>query len=200
MPDQATIQSAPTSEIVVYENGEDVRIDVRMGGDTVWLTQEQMCKLFGRHKSVITRHIANAFKEGEVNEANNMQILHLIRRGQPQKIYDLDVIISVGYRVKSLQGVLFRRWATRILREMLLNKLEEVKRIAELERRVDHAEGDIKQIQAGVNYLARQLATPPPDPPRRKIGFVTNRSSQTSDHNPRASRPRPGTKPPATNN
>lgn len=172
MPASPTPKPPPTSEIVVYENGADVRIDVRMDGDTVWLTQEQMCKLFGRHKSVITRHIANAFKEGEVTEANNMQILHFIRRGQPQKIYDLDVVISVGYRVKSMQGVLFRRWATRVLREMLLNKLDEVKRIAALESRMDHAEMDIKQVQAGVSYLVKQLSTPPPDPPRRKIGFT----------------------------
>ena len=180
MPDKTTIQSAPTSEIVVYENGADVRLDVRTDGETVWLTQEQMCKLFGRNQSVISRHIGNALREGELDDSNIMQILHNNRRGQPLRFYNLDVIISVGYRVKSLQGVLFRRWATRILREMLLNKLEEVKRIAELERRVDHAEGDIKQIQAGVNYLARQLSAPPPDPPRRKIGFVTNRSSSVS--------------------
>ena len=89
--------------------------------------------------------------------------------------YNLDVIISVGYRVKSFRGTLFRQWATRVLREMLLNKLDEIKRIGVLERRMDAAEGDIKQVQAGVNYLVQQLAAPPPDPPRRKIGFAQDR-------------------------
>ena len=84
--------------VVVYAAGGDLRLDVRTDGETVWLTQEQMARLFGRDKSVITRHVANAFKEGEVDERNNMQILHFIRRGQPLRIYDLDVVISVGYR------------------------------------------------------------------------------------------------------
>ena len=104
-----------------------------------------------------------------------MQILHFIRRGQPLRIYDLDVVISVGYRVKSLQGVLFRRWATRVLREMLLSKLDEIKRIASLERRMDKTEAGLQQVQAGVDYLVQQLTAPPPDPPKPKIGFQARR-------------------------
>ena len=84
--------------------------------------------------------------------------------------YNLDVVISVGYRVKSIQGTRFRQWATRILREMLLNRLDEIKRIAKLERRMDSAEGDIKQIKGGVSYLVQQLSAPQ-EPPRRRIGF-----------------------------
>ena len=87
-------------------------------------------------------------------------------------LYNLDVLISVGYRVKSLQGTRFRQWATRILREMLLNRLDEVKRIGNLERRMDAVEGDIKQIKGGMNYLVQQLSAPP-DPPRKRIGFNT---------------------------
>lgn len=172
MPATPTPQPPPTSEIVVYDNGAGVRIDVRTDGETVWLTQEQMCRLFGRDQSVIARHVGNAVREGEIDERNFMQILHKNGRGRPVRFYDLDVAISVGYRVKSMQGVLFRRWATRVLREMLLNKLDEVKRIAALESRMDHAEMDIRQVQAGVSYLVKQLSTPPPDPPRRKIGFA----------------------------
>ena len=85
-------------------------------------------------------------------------------------LYNLDVIISVGYRVKSIQGTRFRQWATRVLREMLLNRVEEVREIAKLKHRVDTMEGDIKQIKGGMNYLVRQLSAPP-DPPRRRIGF-----------------------------
>ena len=96
-------------------------------------------------------------------------------------LYNLDVIISVGYRVKSIQGTRFRQWATRILREMLLNRLDEVKRIGNLERRMDAVEGDIKQIKGGMNYLVQQLSAPP-DPPRKRIGFNNGGSSSTKPY------------------
>ena len=159
-------------QIVVYEGEKDVRLEVKTDGDTVWLTQEQMCQLFGRTQPVIARHIANVFKEGELPKEGFMQILHKTSQvgGRPIAIYNLDVVISVGYRVKSLQGTRFRQWATRILREMLLNRLDEVKRIGNLERRMDAVEGDIRQIKGGMNYLVKQLSAPP-DPPRKRIGF-----------------------------
>ena len=84
--------------------------------------------------------------------------------------YNLDVVISVGYRVKSVEGTRFRQWATRVLREMLLNRLEEVKRIGSLERRSDAIENDIKHIKGGMNYLFKKV-TSPDEPPRRRIGF-----------------------------
>ena len=117
----------------------------------------------------------HAIREGELDRGITVQNLHNIQpgRGRPELMYDLDVMISVGYRVKSPEGVRFRRWATRILREMLLNRLDEIKRIAKLERRMDAAEGDIKQIKGGMNYLVQQLSAPS-DPPRRRIGFGSN--------------------------
>jgi len=159
-------------QIVVYEGGKDVRLEVKTDGETVWLTQEQMCRLFGRTQSVIARHISNVFKEGELPKEGFMQILHKTSPdgGRPVAIYNLDVVISVGYRVKSFQGTRFRQWATRVLREMLLNRLDEIKRIGNLERRMDAAESDIKQIKGGMNYLVKQLSASP-DPPRRRIGF-----------------------------
>ncbi len=159
-------------QIIVYETDKNHRIEVKTDGDTVWLTQEQMCQLFGRTQPVIARHIANVFKEGELPKGGFMQILHKtsLMGGRPIAIYNLDVVISVGYRVKSFQGTRFRQWATRILREMLLNRLDEVKRIGNLERRMDAVEGDIRQIKGGMNYLVKQLSAPP-DPPRRRIGF-----------------------------
>lgn len=93
-------------------------------------------------------------------------------------VYDLDSLISVGYRVKSAEGVRFRRWATRVLREMLLKRVEDVREIAKLKRRMDVAEGDIKQIKGGMNYLVKQLSGP--DTPRRKIGFGV-KPGETSD-------------------
>lgn len=164
-------------EVLVYEGGAGARLEVRTDGETVWLTQEQMCRLFGRDRSVIAKHIANVFKEGELPREGFVQILHKTspQGGHPLAFYNLDVIISVGYRVKSFQGTLFRQWATRILREMLLNKLDEIKRISSLERRMDHAESDINQVKQGVAYLVKQLSAPPPEPPRRKIGFQARR-------------------------
>lgn len=152
--------------IVVYEAGENHRIEVKTDGDTVWLTQEQMCQLFGRERTVITKHINNVFKEGELPREGFVQILHKTSEvgGRPVTLYNLDVIISVGYRVKSIQGTRFRQWVTRILREMLLNRLDEVKRIGNLERRMDAAENDIKQIRGGMNYLVQQLSASPAPP------------------------------------
>ena len=159
-------------QIVVYKGADDVRLEVQTDGETVWLTLEQMCRLFGRTQPVIARHISNIFKEGELPKDGFMQILHKtsITGGRPIAIYNLDVIISVGYRVKSIQGTRFRQWATRVLREMLLTRLDEIKRIAKLERRMDSAEGAIKQIKGGMSYLVQQLSAPL-DLPRRRIGF-----------------------------
>lgn len=108
----------PTNQIVIYE-GADVRVEVRLDGESVWLTQEQMGLLFGRERSVITKHIRNVFAEGELDEEGNVQNLHIAGSDKPVKFYNLDVIISVGYRVKSIQGTRFRQWATRVLREHL---------------------------------------------------------------------------------
>ena len=159
-------------QIVVYEGEKNVRLEVKTDGETVWLTQVQMCRLFGRTQSVIARHISNVFKEGELPKQGFMQILHKTSPdgGRPVAIYNLDVVISVGYRVKSFQGTRFRQWATRVLREMLLNRLDEVREIAKLKHRMDVAENDIKQIKGGMNYLVQQLSAPL-EPPRRRIGF-----------------------------
>ena len=108
-------------EVVLYEtpNGE-VRLDVRLEKETVWLTQAQMVDLFERNQSVISRHIRNVFSDGELPEEGNMQKMHIASSDKPVVLYSLDAIISVGYRVKSHRGVQFRIWATRTLREHLL--------------------------------------------------------------------------------
>ena len=156
---------------------------MKTDGETVWLTQEQMCLLFGRECTVITKHINNVFKEGELPREGFVQILHKTSEvgGRPVTLYNLDVIISVGYRVKSIQGTRFRQWATRVLREMLLNRLDEVKRIGNLERRMDAVENDIKQIKGGMNYLVQQLSAPP-DPPRKRIGFGGDDGTSTKPY------------------
>ena len=91
------------NQIVVYQTADNqTQIDVKLDNDTVWLTQAQIAELFQKDQSVIARHIANIFKEGELDKESNMQILHnTLSKYKPTAIYNLDVIISVGYRVKS---------------------------------------------------------------------------------------------------
>ena len=111
-----------TSSIEIYRSPEgNIELNVKLENDTVWLTQSQMAELFGKDQSVIARHIKNAIVEGEIEEKSNMQILHNTQyKYRPTKIYNLDVIISVGYRVKSIQGVIFRKWANTILKQYLI--------------------------------------------------------------------------------
>ena len=97
-----------TCEIIIYDVGQ-ARVEVRLDQETVWLTQEQMAQLFGRERSVITKHVRNVFAEGELDEKSNVQNLHIAGSDKPVRFYNLDVIISVGYRVKSQQGTRFRQ-------------------------------------------------------------------------------------------
>lgn len=110
-----------TGEIVLYQPEGAVKLEVRVENETVWLTQAQMAELFERERSVIAKHIGNVFREKELDEKSNVQILHnTLSKYKPTTIYSLDVIISVGYRVKSLRGTQFRQWANRVLKEYLL--------------------------------------------------------------------------------
>lgn len=143
-------------QIVIYqaENG-DSQIDVRLEQETVWLSQAQMVDLFGRDQSVISRHIRNAITEGEVNEKSNMQKMHIANSDRPIVLYDLDVVISVGYRIKSEHGVLFRRWANNVLKQYLVQgyALNERKLQAEQEKL-----NDLKQTIALSSRLLHNQA------------------------------------------
>lgn len=110
------------NDIIIYQTSDgQTRVNVRMDGDTVWLSQAQMAELFQKDQSVIARHISNVFKEKELEQNSNMQILHnTFSKYKPTKVYSLDVIISVGYRVKSQRGTQFRIWANRILKDYLM--------------------------------------------------------------------------------
>jgi len=109
------------SELIIYQTDDGkTRINVRMENETVWLTQAQMAELFQRERSVITKHINNAISEGEFDKKSNVQFLHIANSDKPVAFYSLDVIIAVGYRVKSLRGTQFRRWATGVLGEYLV--------------------------------------------------------------------------------
>ena len=125
-------------EIVVYQPDDVTRLEVRVNEDTVWLTQAQLASLFQKDQSVIARHIRNVFSEGELDEDSNMHILHnTLSRYKPVKIYSLDVIISVGYRVKSFRGIQFRRWATTVLKEYMLKGYSINQRLNAIEDKLD---------------------------------------------------------------
>ncbi|HWQ72013.1 MAG TPA: virulence RhuM family protein [Desulfitobacteriaceae bacterium] len=109
-----------SSEIIIYQTEDgQTKIDVRMENETLWLSQAQIAELFGRDTSVISRHIKNIFNEDELNKKSNLQNLQIPNSDKPVAFYSLEVIIAVGYRVKSVRGTQFRQWATAILQEYL---------------------------------------------------------------------------------
>ncbi len=115
-------QGHPTQgEIIIYKSADGrAGLDVHLADETVWLSQTQMVELFQRDQSVISRHLRNVFKEGELAEESNMQKMHIANSDKPVAFYNLDVIISVGYRVKSPRGTQFRIWATNVLKQHLI--------------------------------------------------------------------------------
>ena len=137
-------QLAPqTGEVVLYNPDDTIRLEVRMNDETVWLTQAQMAELFDKSVSVVSRHIANIFAEEELEEKSNLHFLQIANSDKPVKYYSLDVIISVGYRVKSKKGTRFRQWANRVLKDYLLKGYSVNQRIERLEQRVTQTENKI---------------------------------------------------------
>ena len=109
------------NQIIIYQTDDNqTQIDVRLENETVWLTTNQMAMLFDREESNIRRHVINVFKERELDRENNVHFLHVNGVKKPVPFYNLDVIISVGYRVKSQRGVQFRQWANRVLKQYLI--------------------------------------------------------------------------------
>lgn len=142
-------------EVVLYQPNDTIRLEVRLEQETVWLTQDQISILFGKDRSVITKHINKIFEQGELDIESNVHILHIPNSDKPVKFYNLDVILSVGYRVHSTQGILFRRWSSTILKQYLLRGYAIKEQIVRMEDRIDRrleSQHDeilqIKQIQA----------------------------------------------------
>ena len=107
------------NEIIIFEN-QDIKLEVNLKDETVWLTTKQMSILFNKEESNIRRHIINIFNEQELKRKNNVQKMHVDKVKQLVSYYSLDVIISVGYRVKSKEGTKFRIWANKVLKDHLL--------------------------------------------------------------------------------
>lgn len=130
-----------TNEIVLYQPNETMKLEVRLENETVWLTQQQIADLFGTKRPAITKHLSNIFKSGELEEECTCSILeHMAADGSrtySTKYYNLDVILSVGYRVNSVNATMFRRWANQVLKEYLLRGYSVNQRLMQIEDRID---------------------------------------------------------------
>lgn len=139
--DTKQVSVSDQSQIVLYQPDETISIEVKLDAehDTVWLTQAQMAELFQKDQSNIARHISNIFKEEELDQESNMQILHnTISKYKPTSVYSLNVIISVGYRVKSKRGIQFRIWATKVLKDYLLHGYSINRQLVAMQERIDN--------------------------------------------------------------
>jgi len=189
----------PKHSTIIYRGTTIPPMDVMFDDETAWLTLGQMSQLFGRDMSVIGKHVKNVFSEGELPEEGFRQILPKSGKGRPESVFALDVVISVGYRVKSVEGVRFRqecaeeamlrragraqrRWrsrpqgpaATKCLREIMLGKLRRELANGKVERRIDSVEHRLTQVENGLEIIVQQLSEDP-DPflskDRKMIGF-----------------------------
>ena len=151
-------------EIVMYQPDETIRLEVRMGEETVWLTQQQMAELFDKDRTVIGRHIRNIYKEEELEKSITCaKFAHMGTDGDQEyeyTAYNLDVIISVGYRVKSKRGTKFRQWANGILKEYLLKGYVVNARIMALEQHVAEQDIQIIDLKNKVDFFVRSSLPP----------------------------------------
>jgi len=137
-------------EIIIYESVDGkVKLDVKLDAETVWLNQSQLAELFERDQSVISRHINNIFNEGELKKKSNMHFLHIPNSDKPVAFFNLDVIISVGYRVKSQRGTQFRIWANKILKDYL------VKGYAIYEKRLKGQTDRINELERTLGIIGK---------------------------------------------
>ena len=138
-----------TGEIVLYQPDETIRLEVRLGDETVWLTQAQMAELFGTGRQAITKHLQNIYECDELKKEATSSILELVRKEGNRLVkrkiefYNLDAIVSVGFRVNTKRGIEFRQWANKVLKEYLLRGYAVNNRIERLEKRVTRTEEKI---------------------------------------------------------
>lgn len=157
-----------TNEIVLYQPNETMKLEVLLENETVWLTQQQIADLFGTKRPAITKHLSNIFKSGELEEESTCSILeHMAADGSrtySTKYYNLDVILSVGYRVNSINATMFRRWANQVLKEYLLRGYSVNQRLIEisdrLDRRLLEQDGKIAAIRRDVDFFVRTSLPP----------------------------------------
>ena len=155
------------NEIILFEN-QNVKLEVNMKDETVWLTQSQMAELFQKSKSTINEHIKNIYRYKELDESETMtKFGNSEFSDKPSYYYNLDLIISVGYRVNSIQGIAFRKWATKVLKEHLikgystnqqrLDYLEKTVQLIDIASRIDSKDKDMKNIINTIHNYSTSL-------------------------------------------
>lgn len=147
-------------EIILYQPDKSVKLEVRMENETVWLTQAQIAELFERDRTVITKHINNVFKEKELEEKSNVQFLHIANSDKPVKYFSLDVIISVGYRVKSIRGTQFRQWANRVLKDYLLKGYSVNQRLNDMGKELAEIKDTLYEHSKKIDFFVRTSLPP----------------------------------------
>ncbi len=136
------------NSIIIYEDKKTgIRLDTHLENESVWLTQEQISKIFETDRSSITKHINNIFKSKELDEKSNVQKLHIANSDKPVKVFNLDVILSVGYRVNTKMATKFRIWATNILRKHI------VEGYTINENRLQEANNKFKELQQAISFI-----------------------------------------------
>ena len=155
------------NEIILYQPDETMKLEVRLENETVWLTQQQIADLFGTKRPAITKHLSNIFKSGELEENSVRSILeHTAADGKIYKtqFYNLDAILSVGYRVNSRNATLFRIWVTQVLKDHLLRGYSINQRLLYMESRIDHRlsehDSQIKELSGKVDFFLRTSLPP----------------------------------------
>ena len=166
METDLNLSTMKQGEIIMYQPDDSIRLEVRMEEETVWLNLNQMSLLFGRDKSVISRHIRNVYIEGELLRESTVANFATVHDENGRRVsrnieyYNLDVIISLGYRVKSIQGTRFRQWANSVLKEYLLRGYAINQRFERLERRVTEHDAVLSEHSNKLEFFVR-AALPP---------------------------------------
>ncbi len=164
----------PKGEVVIYvaEDGR-AELEVRLEEETVWLTQKQIAELFGSERSVITKHISNIVEAGELEEKSNVQKLHIAGSDKPVKFYNLDFIISVGYRVNSERATQFRIWASKVLKNYL------VKGYAVNQKRLLEQTEKLNELQQAIYFIQEKAGRPELESQAQELLKLINEYSQS---------------------
>ena len=151
-------------EIVLYQPNETIQLEVHLKDETVWLTQQQIADLFGVKQPAISKHIANIYKSGELEEEGTYSILEYMGHDGKQlyttKAYNLDMILSVGYRVNSTNATRFRQWANRVLKDYLLRGYAFNQRLANIEHQMDEQRAILAAHEEKIDFFVRTSLPP----------------------------------------
>jgi prophage antirepressor-like protein len=155
--------AAAVNEIVLYQGGDEVKLEVRLEDETVWLTQAQIAELFGTQRQAITKHLRNIFNTNELDENSVSSILELTAsdgKKYQTKFYNLDAILSVGYRVNSINATRFRQWANQVLKAYLLKGYAINQRFKKIEQQASETNGRLSSVEKKLDFFVRTSLPP----------------------------------------